>query len=333
MDLSPKSPNSLSGSRTALSTGMAPVSAPGAAAPAAAPAAAAELIKDADVSTFMQDVIQASMQQPVLVDFWAPWCGPCKQLTPALEKLVKGANGKLRLVKINVDDPKNQPLAQQLRIQSIPAVYAFYQGQPVDGFVGALPESQLKKFAEGLPGAGAIQDSAAEAIEAGKAALAEQAWEDAAAAFSTALGAEPENVSALGGLARALIGMGEIEGAKEILEQIPADKAGHADVAAARSALELQEAGSQAAGNLKPLEAAVAANPNDHQARLDYAVALHGAGNAEAAIDQLLDIVKRDRKWNEEAARKQLVKIFEAMGPMDPVVVDARRRLSSILFS
>ena len=333
MDLSPKSPSSLPG----LSTGMAPVSAPGsapgAAAPAAVPAAAADLIKDADVSTFMQDVIQASMQQPVLVDFWAPWCGPCKQLTPALEKLVKGANGKLRLVKINVDDPKNQPLAQQLRIQSIPAVYAFYQGQPVDGFVGALPESQLKKFAASLPGAGEIKDSAADAIEAGKAALAEQAWEDAAAAFSTALGAEPENVSALGGLARALIGMGEIEGAKEILEQIPADKTGHADVVAARSALELQEAGSQAAGNLKPLEAAVAANPNDHQARLDYAVALHGAGNAEAAIDQLLDIVKRDRKWNEEAARKQLVKIFEAMGPMDPVVVDARRRLSSILFA
>lgn len=325
MSLSPKSATSLPGLNLDPAASAVPAT--------AAPAAAADLIKDADITTFMQDVVQASMKQPVLVDFWAPWCGPCKQLTPALEKLVKAANGKLRLVKINVDDPKNQPLAQQLRIQSIPAVYAFSQGQPVDGFVGALPESQLKKFVEGLPGAGAIEDSAAEAIEAGKAALAEQAWEDAAAAFSAALGTEPENVSALGGLARALIGMGEIEGAKEVLEQIPADKAGHADVAAARAALELQEAGSQAAGNLKPLEAAVTANPNDHQARLDYAVALHGAGQAEAAIDQLLDIVKRDRKWNEEAARKQLVKIFEAMGPMDPVVVDARRRLSSILFS
>lgn len=325
MDLSPKSPASLPGLTGLTASAGTP--------PSAAPAAAADLIKDVDITTFMEDVVQASMKQPVLVDFWAPWCGPCKQLTPALEKLVKAANGKLRLVKINVDDPKNQPLAQQLRIQSIPAVYAFSQGQPVDGFVGALPESQLKKFVEGLPGAGAIEDTAAEAIEAGKTALAAQAWEDAATAFSTALGTEPENISALGGLARALIGMGEVEEAKEILGQIPADKAEHADVVAARSALELLEAGSQAAGNLKPLEAAVAANPNDHQARLDYAVALHGAGQQAEAIDQLLDIVKRDRKWNDEAARKQLVKIFEAMGPMDPVVVDARRRLSSILFA
>jgi putative thioredoxin len=322
MDLSPKPAAGLPG----LTAGPAGT-------PAAAPAAAADLIKDADITTFMQDVVQASMQQPVLVDFWAPWCGPCKQLTPALEKLVKAANGKLRLVKVNVDDPKNQPLAQQLRIQSIPAVYAFSQGQPVDGFVGALPESQLKKFVEGLPGAGAIEDSAAQAIEAGKAALAAQDWAEAAQAFSTALGVEPENPAAFGGLARALIGMGEIEEAKEVLAQVPAAQHEHADVHAARSALQLHEEGSHAAHQLKPLEAAVAANANDHQARFDYALALLGANRSQEAVDQLLDIVKRDRKWNEEAARKQLVKIFEAMGPMDPVVVDARRRLSSILFA
>jgi putative thioredoxin len=305
----------------------------GDAAPAAAGAAPADAIKDADITTFMQDVVQASMQVPVLVDFWAPWCGPCKQLTPALEKLVKASNGKLRLVKINVDDPKNQPLAQQLRIQSIPAVYAFSGGQPVDGFVGALPESQLKKFVEGLPGAGAIQDVAAEAIEAGKTALGSQAYEDAAAAFSEALGTEPENPAAIGGLARALIGMGEVDAAKEILDGVPPAIAEHAEIQAARSALLLLEEGAKAAGNLKPLEDAVAANPNDHQARYDYALALVGDNRQGEALDQLLDIVKRDRKWNEEAARKQLVTMFEALGPMDPLVVEARRKLSSILFS
>lgn len=297
-----------------------------------AASAGADLIKDSDITTFMQDVVQASMTVPVLVDFWAPWCGPCKTLGPMLEKIVKAANGKLRLVKVNVDDPKNQPLAQQLRIQSIPAVYAFSKGQPVDGFVGALPESQLKKFVEGLAG-GAVEDTAAQAIEAGKAALAAQDWAEAAQAFSTALGTEPENPAALGGLARALIGMGEIEEAREVLAQVPEAQKDHADVHAARSALQLHEEGSHAAHQLKPLEAAVAANPNDHQARYDYALALHGANRPQDAVDQLLDIVKRDRKWNEEAARKQLVKMFEALGPMDPITVDARRRLSSILFA
>ncbi|WP_300299204.1 co-chaperone YbbN [Ferrovibrio sp.] len=297
-----------------------------------AASAGADLIKDSDITTFMQDVVQASMTVPVLVDFWAPWCGPCKTLGPMLEKIVKAANGKLRLVKVNVDDPKNQPLAQQLRIQSIPAVYAFSKGQPVDGFVGALPESQLKKFVEGLAG-GAVEDTAAQAIEAGKAALAAQDWAEAAQAFSTALGTEPENPAALGGLARALIGMGEIEEAKEVLAQVPEAQKDHADVHAARSVLQLHEEGSHAAHQLKPLEAAVAANPNDHQARYDYALALHGANRPQDAVDQLLDIVKRDRKWNEEAARKQLVKMFEALGPMDPITVDARRRLSSILFA
>lgn len=297
------------------------------------PDAGAGAVKDVDITTFMQDVVQASMQVPVLVDFWAPWCGPCKQLTPLLEKIVKAANGKVRLVKVNIDDPKNQPLAQQLRIQSIPAVYAFSKGQPVDGFVGALPESQLKKFVETLTGGALEGDTATQLIEAGKTALAAQDWTGAAEAFSGALGAEPESAAAMGGLARALVGMGEIEEAKEVLAQVPEAHTSHADVVAARSALDLLEQSAGAADQLKPLEAAVAANPNDHQARYDYALALVGAQRSQEALDQLLDIVKRDRKWNDEAARKQLVKIFEALGPMDPLVVDARRRLSSILFA
>jgi len=304
--------------------------------PAPAHAAAAQsgdAVKDADITTFMQDVVQASMSVPVLVDFWAPWCGPCKTLGPMLEKIVKASNGKVKLVKVNIDEPKNQPLAQQLRIQSIPAVYAFSGGQPVDGFVGALPESQLKKFVEGLAGGALEGDTATQMIEAGKAALAAQDWTEAAQAFSTALGSEPENVAAVAGLARALVGMGEIEEAREVLAQVPEAQHGHADVHAARAALTLHEQGSHAAHQLQPLEAAVAANPNDHQARLDYAVALMGANRQQEAIDNLLDIVKRDRKWNDEAARKQLVQVFEALGPMDPLVVEARRRLSSILFA
>lgn len=303
--------------------------------PAAAPATAAaagDLVKDGDITTFMKDVVQASMDVPVLVDFWAPWCGPCKQLGPAIEKAVLAAKGKLRLVKVNVDDPRNQPLAQQLRIQSIPAVFAFSKGQPVDGFVGALPDSQLKKFIEQVAGAGAA-GGAAEFIEAGKAAIAEQDWASAGEAFSKALGEEPENAAALGGLARAMIGLGDQEAAEEILAQVPPAQAEQADVAAARAALQLAKQAASAAGDLGDFESRLAANPNDHQARYDFAIALLGAQRQADAMDQLLDIVKRDRKWNEEAARKQLVQMFEALGPMDPLVMDARRRLSSMLFS
>jgi len=303
---------------------------------AAAPtpqAAPGDLVKDVDITSFMQDVVQASMQQPVLVDFWAPWCGPCKQLGPALEKAAVAAKGKFKLVKVNIDDPKNQPLAQQLRIQSIPAVFAFSKGQPVDGFVGALPDSQLKKFIEQVVG-GAIGDSeAVQLIEAGKAALAAQDWAAAGEAFSAALGEEAENPSALGGLARAMVGLGEHDAVEEILAQVPPAHENHPDVASARSALQLAKESAGATGELAGLEAAVAANPKDHQARYDYALALLGANRAGDALDQLLDIVKRDRKWNDEAARKQLVKIFESLGPMDPLVMDARRRLSSILFA
>jgi len=298
-----------------------------------APAAAGDLVKDGDITTFMQDVVQASMEVPVLVDFWAPWCGPCKQLGPAIEKAVRAAKGKLKLVKVNVDDPRNQPLAQQLRIQSIPAVFAFSKGQPVDGFVGALPDSQLKQFIEQVAGAGATASQAAEQIEAGKAALAAQDWAAAGEAFSGALGEEPENPAALGGLARAMVGLGDLEAVEEILAQVPAAHAEHPDVAAARAALQLLQQAASATGDTAALEARISSNPNDHQARYDYALALLAAQRQADAVDQLLDLVKRDRKWDDEAARKQLVKMFEALGPMDPLVVDARRRLSSILFA
>ncbi|WP_430395678.1 tetratricopeptide repeat protein [Ferrovibrio sp.] len=305
------------------------------AAPAAAPGAspAGDLVKEIDISTFMQDVVQASMKQPVLVDFWAPWCGPCKQLGPALEKAAVAAKGKFKLVKVNIDDPRNQPLAQQLRIQSIPAVYAFSKGQPVDGFVGALPDSQLKKFIEQVVGEAVGDSEAVQLIEAGKAALAAQDWAAAGEAFSGALGEEAENPAALGGLARAMVGLGELEAVDEILAQVPPAHENHPDVASARSALQLARESAGAAGELAGLEAAVNADPKNHQARYDYALALLGDNRQGDALDQLLELVKRDRKWNEEAARKQLVKIFEALGPMDPLVVDARRRLSSILFA
>ncbi|WP_374630781.1 thioredoxin [Ferrovibrio sp.] len=292
-----------------------------------------DLVKDVDISTFMQDVVQASQQVPVLVDFWAPWCGPCKTLGPQLEKLTREAKGKFKLVKVNVDDPRNQPLAQQLRIQSIPAVFAFAKGQPVDGFVGALPESQLKGFIQQVISAAGGEDPLGDALEAGKAALAEQDWETAAQSFSAALGEDAQHAVALGGLARAMVGLGELEEAEHILSQVPAAPVEAPEVAAARSALQLARQAGAAAGQLAPLEAAVAANPADHQARYDYAIALVGDNRQEEAMDHLLQIVKRDRKWNDEAARKQLLQMFEAMGPMDPLVVDARRKLASILFA
>jgi putative thioredoxin len=305
----------------------------------AAGAAAAGLIKDGDTQTFMVDVIDASNEVPVIVDFWAPWCGPCKQLGPAIEKAVKEAKGAVRLVKIDID--QNQELAAQMRIQSIPAVYAFFQGRPVDGFVGALPESQVKAFVQRLvkqtgakPGGAAGGPSPVEqALEQAEEALAEGDAGTASAIYGQVLAHEPGNLTAAAGLARAHLAGGDVEGAKAALAKVPADKAGDTAIAAARAAIELAEQAAQAQGAAGDLKARLAADANDHQARYDLALALYGAGENEAAVDELLEIVRRNRGWNEEAARKQLVKLFEAMGPTDPLTISARRRLSSILFS
>lgn len=302
----------------------------GAAAPAGAPAG---LIKDATASSFMADVIEASTQTPVVVDFWAPWCGPCKQLTPLLEKAVRAAGGRLKLVKVNVDEPQNQGLAQQLRIQSIPAVYVFHNGQPVDGFVGALPESQLQQFLNRLTGDAALADPAPDLLEEGAAALAAQDYDGALRVFAAVLGQAPAHPAALAGAARALIGKGDLAEAGKMLAGVAAAGKASAEIKAAQSALALAIESQGAAGRLNELEAAIAAKPADHQARFDLAMALLAGGNRERAMDELLELVRRDRKWNEEAGRKQLVKLFEAFGPTDPLTIDARRRLSSILFA
>jgi putative thioredoxin len=298
----------------------------------AAAAGDANLVKDGTTATFMTDVIDASHDAAVVVDFWAPWCGPCKQLGPSIEKAVRDAKGAVRLVKINIDE--NQELAQQMRIQSIPAVYAFKDGRPVDGFVGALPDSQVKAFVAKLaaaagPGASPIL----EAVNLGKEAFAAGDLPRAANIFAQVVQHDPGNVDAMAGLARIAIAKKDLTQAREILAEIPAEHASHAEVTAARAGLELAEIGAKAAGETDALKARLEQNPKDHQARLDLASALFAAGDREAAIDQLLEAVRRDREWNEQAARKQLVKFFEAIGLGDPLTVQSRKRLSSILFS
>ena len=295
---------------------------------------AAVLIKEGSTASFMADVIEASAAAAIIVDFWAPWCGPCKQLGPALEKAVTAAGGAVRLVKINVDE--NQELAQQMRIQSIPAVYAFKDGRPVDGFVGALPEAQVKQFVQklvALGGGAAPPSPIAEALELAKAALAANDIARAVNIWTQVVQHEPQNLEALAGLGRAALAKNELVQAREFLARIPADQASHSDVAALRAGLELAEAGAKSAGATAELEARLAANPKDHQARLDLASALFAAGNREAAIDHLLAVVRADREWNEQAARKQLLKFFEALGPTDPLTLAARKRFSAILFS
>jgi putative thioredoxin len=293
-------------------------------------APAADLVKDSDTKRFMQDVIEASRKVPVIVDFWAPWCGPCKQLGPMLEKVVKQAGGKVRLVKVNVDE--NQQLAAQMRVQSIPAVFAFVNGQPVDGFMGALPESQIKQFIDRLGGQGSAAEEIGAAVAAGNEALAQEDYQTAAQIFYQVLQADREHVGALAGLARCQIATGDLDNAEATLALVPPAKAADAEIAGARAALELARNPVDQSQTVA-LVAAIDRNPDDFQARLDLAVILNGAGEREAAIDQLLHIVRRKRDWNEDAARKQLVKFFEAWGPKDPMTILGRRKLSSLLFS
>jgi putative thioredoxin len=303
------------------------------AAPQAVPA---DLIKDSDQTKFAKDVLETSRTVPVIVDFWAPWCGPCKTLQPMIEKVVKEAKGKVKLVKIDID--KNQMLAQQLRIQSIPAVYAFFGGRPVDGFMGAVPESEVKSFVDRLIQAsggatadpGAVQ--VAELLEQAKAAVAQNDMDTAAQVYSEILGAEPTNVTALAGLARYQVSIGDMEQAKELLAQIPAKEKTHADVVVAQAAIDLAEKAKEA-GPVDELKAKVAANPKDFQSRLDLAMAYWAGDRKQEAIDELLAMIKLDRAWNEGAARQQLLKFFEALGFTDPLSVDGRKRLSTILFS
>ncbi len=293
----------------------------------------ADVVKDSDTARFTEDVIEASMTTPVIVDFWAPWCGPCKQLGPVLEKAVQAARGAVRLVKVNVDE--NQDLAAQLRIQSIPAVYAFFQGQPVDGFVGAQSESQIKSFVEHLArqsGASLGPSPVDQALEQGEAALDQGQPAAASALFGQVLQHEPENARALAGMMRCHLAAGDAAAARQMFDSLPADKTAQAAFASVKAALELAEQRPET-GAIPELEARLAAEPDDHQARFDLAVALHAAGQREAAVDALLELMRRDRAWNEEAARHQLLKFFEAWGPKDPLTQSARRRLSSLLFS
>ncbi len=290
------------------------------------------LIKDSDTASFMADVIEASAEVPVIVDFWAPWCGPCKELGPALERVVTAAGGAVRLVKVNIDE--NQDLAQQMRIQSIPAVYAFKGGQPVDGFTGAVPESQIKAFVERLAGPDAVRPSPVEqALEQAKAALESADHATAGAIYGQVLNHEPANVAAIAGLARCLVAAGELAEARQILESLPQEAREAPDAAAARAALELAEKAGAAAGKTDELRARLAEDPADPQARYDLALALYAAGRHEEAIDELIELVRRNRQWNDEAARQQLVQIFEALGHTHELTVSGRKRLSAVLFS
>jgi putative thioredoxin len=291
---------------------------------------APDLIKETTTQTFVKDVIEESKRQPVLIDFWAPWCGPCRQLTPILEKVVRAANGKVKLVKMNIDEHPAVP--GQMGIQSIPAVIAFVNGQPADGFMGALPESQvnafINKLTAGMPGAPNI----AEVLKEAETVLAEGDPATAAQIYAEVLAADATNIVALAGLAKCYAATGAIEQAKKTLAMVPESKRGEAAVRAVQASIDLAEQ-AKALGPLNELERKVAANPLDHQARFDLATALNASGKRTEATHQLLEIVKRDRKWNEDGARKQLVQFFDAWGSTDEATVEGRKRLSTILFS
>lgn len=297
------------------------------------PAAATppDLIKDTTTQAFVKDVIEESKRQPVLIDFWAPWCGPCKQLTPILEKAVRAAKGKVKLVKMNIDE--HPAIPGQMGIQSIPAVIAFVNGQPADGFMGAVPESQvatfIDKLTQGMPSA---EGDITEILKEAEAAMAAGDPATAASIYAEVLGIDATNLVALAGLARCYVTAGALEQAKQTLAMVPESKRSDAAVSAVQTMLDLAEQ-AKAVGPVTELEQKVAANPLDHQARFDLAVALNASGKRADAASHLMEIVKRDRKWDDDGARKKLVQFFEAWGPNDDATLEGRKRLSTILFS
>ena len=290
------------------------------------------LVSDVTEASFMADVVEASQTIPVIVDFWAPWCGPCKTLGPQLENAVIAAKGAVKMAKVNVDE--NQGIAGQLRVQSIPTVYAFWQGQPIDGFQGAVPESEVKAFVDRVvaAGGGAAGGGLDEAVEAAEEMLTDGQAEDAAQTFQAILGEDPAHAGAYGGLVRALIALDNLDEAEATLNGAPAKIAETPELEAAFAQLELAKQ-AQNAGPLGDLQAALEADPNNHKARLDYAQALYASGQAEAAVDELLDLFGRDRDWNDGAAKGQLFTIFDALKPNDPIVLNGRRKLSSMIFA
>ena len=300
---------------------------------AASPVPVDDLIKDVDLSTFMVDVIEMSKERPVIVDFWATWCGPCKQLTPVLEKLVRAAKGAVKLVKLDID--KNPEIAGQMGVQSVPAVFAFFQGRPIDGFMGAQPEATIKAWIDKI-----IKTTGAQGQGADLASALRQAEEflktgdlvEAQSIFADVLDADPSGADAYAGIMRCLLAGGDTEGAKQMLKEAPPEIAKHKALVAPRAAVELAEQAGDT-GATAELQAKLDANPADHQVRFDLALALYGAGQKEQAIDQLLELFRRDKKWNEEAAKKQLLKFFEALGFTDPLAQAGRKKMSSLMFA
>ena len=297
----------------------------------AGPAAAPDPVREGTDANFQTEILAASKEVPVIVDFWATWCGPCKQLGPLLEKVVRGAGGRVRMVKVDID--KNPRLAASFRIQSVPTVYAIWQGQPLDGFQGALPESQIRQFVERVVKAAGTTTPQADLLAEGRKALEDGALQDAAEIFGALLEQEPENAAAIAGLAKTFMAAGQEEQAKGLLANLNAKQAEHPDIVQVKAALELAEAGLRAQGELAEYQQRLAANPADHQARFDLATALNAAGEREQAADALLEILRRERGWNDGAARAQLLKFFDSWGLMDEASVAARRKLSTLLFS
>jgi putative thioredoxin len=292
--------------------------------------ASGALVKDTTTQEFMKDVIEESRNQPVLVDFWAPWCGPCKQLGPLIEKVVTEAKGQVKLVKMNIDD--HPAVAQQMGVQSIPAVFAFVDGRPVDGFMGALPEGQIKEFIARIAGPTPEESGIEDVLNSAQTAFDEGDIAGAAEIFAAVLQEDRENIAAIAGLTRCLISSGELDRARQTLALVPPGKEKDPLIVGASAALELAEQTADL-GDIGSLAQALESDPNDHQARFDLALALNARGDREDSVNHLIEIIRRKRDWNEEAARKQLLQFFEAWGPTDPMTVEARRKLSSVLFS